>query len=264
MLRDYPQIGEFSYIPAEGLATGVLAGTVRAMTAAGQLVDFKADRPGSSALRQRLATALAPARLSWLALEHGRRIVDLRPDTAPTAGSSDAVTIRADAALLQHSGLAVAFTTADCLPIVLSAGWPQAAAVLAVHAGWRGLAAGILEAAVQHLTAAAGLVANQCQAWIGPGIDQANYEIATDTQQQLLARPAVAAAAASSRCFTPSRPEHCLADLTALAVLILQDQGLPTDQIQTSGLSTFTDRTLHSARRDGDSSGRMANFVVLL
>ncbi|MCL2632755.1 MAG: polyphenol oxidase family protein, partial [Coriobacteriia bacterium] len=69
---------------------------------------------------------------------------------------------------------------------------------------------------------------------------------------------------APERGFIPNRPGHWLADLPLMAEMILHEQGIHVDNISNSGLSTFTRPDMHSARRDGDASGRMATFVVLM
>jgi copper oxidase (laccase) domain-containing protein len=190
----------------------------------------------------------------------------------------------ADAAILTRPGTAVAFTTADCVPILIS----SKSAALAIHAGWRSLAGGIIEKAVGMLleyeiektrfeavggssdsndssssdirasdNALAGL-----RVWVGPAIDQANYEIDDATSSQLLSRPAIAKNAES--CLVQNRPGHWLADLPKMAELIFRDLGIAETHITQSQLSTYNEAILHSARRDGEDSGRMANFIVLL
>jgi copper oxidase (laccase) domain-containing protein len=208
-----------------------------------------------------LAEQLSPLTLTWLSLEHGTRLWLDAPEGADPA-SGDGLCPRADAALLNRPGRAVAFTTADCLPLLVTcqttAGQPAA---LAIHAGWRSLAGGIIEMALAALAAAANCQLADFSAWLGPAIDQQHYEVDAPVYQGLLSRPAVAALQAD--LLQPSRPGHWLADLVGCAVAVLLDCGLPAESLQISGLSTFNELDLHSARRDGEPAGRMATFVAI-
>jgi len=300
-------LGEFALIEAQGMPSEVRAGTITAVGNGLAPVDFKADTHEGESNRQRLAELLLPAQLAWLSLEHGTSVAVL--DHMPSQGEK----VVADAAILTKPGSALAFTTADCVPIIVSL--DPAVALAVIHAGWRSLAGGIIERAVEALLGAAAVNAGmdenrdigapgnpqimmletqhtttsetqhtttsetqhtatpeiqfnaapasnrQLHAWIGPAIDQANYEIDNATYERLLSRPAVAAQ--PELCFTQNRPGHWLADLPRMAELILLSCGLVHENIWRSGLSTYTHPDLHSARRDGKNSGRMATFALL-
>jgi YfiH family protein len=182
------------------------------------------------------------------------------------AGTNHPAVLRpqADGVLITQPDIAVAFTTADCLPVILSCkGGANSRGPLAVaiHAGWRGLADGIVEAAVEKLCAEAGCSPSDLSAWIGPGIDPAHYEIDGITRERLLSRPAVNSNAKG--CFTPTPPDHWFADLPEMADSILWLAGLKDNRIKRCKLSTYTSGILHSARRDGEASGRMATICFL-
>ena len=273
--------GEFTLIEASGLGKQVFAGTITAKASSDLLhtgwVDFKDGTEAGQAARACLAEMLLPWSLTWLSLVHGVDVAVF--DQLPEAATKTV----ADAAILTRPGTAVAFTTADCVPILIN----SKSAALAIHAGWRSLAGGIIEKAVGMLLeyeiekaqfeAGGGSSDSSCDScdirtsdsalaglrvWVGPAIDQANYEIDDATSSQLLSRPAIAKSAES--CLLQNRPGHWLADLPKMAELILRDMGIAENHITQSQLSTYNEATLHSARRDGEDSGRMANFVVLL
>ncbi len=185
-------------------------------------------------------------RVSWLEQVHGARVL-------PAAASGHAG--EADAQYCTQPGLACAILTADCLPVLLCnrAGDRVAAA----HAGWRGLAAGVLEATVATLdTAPADLLA-----WLGPAIGPGAFEVGAEVRQAFVdaAGPTASSVAA---CFAPgARAGHYLADLYALARLRLAAAGVSA--VYGGGLCTYTDaQRFFSYRRDG-RTGRMATLIAL-
>ncbi|MDR1422983.1 MAG: polyphenol oxidase family protein [Coriobacteriales bacterium] len=229
---------------------GLLAFTTAAPT------DYRAGTETGEINRRDLERDLAPLELSWLALEHGGRVV------CDPSGSS----LAADAAVVTQAGHAVAFTTADCLPVIIADLANHA--VAGIHAGWRGLASGVIENTVNMLLAyeqADRYEASALYAWIGPGIAQEDYEVGADVRDALLSLSVLAELSeAHDRLFLPARPGHWLADLPFIAALILTDAGLSPDAITRYPTSTFRGSHLHSARRDGELSGRMATVVGLL
>jgi YfiH family protein len=247
-------LAEFKLIRADNLAPGIFAGTVIGRATTGEAVDFTSDTENGENTRLRLAEALRPVSLSWLSLQHGTDLIVYRQETAMEPKAAG------DAALLLQRGLAIAFTAADCLPIIISSD----DAVLAIHAGWRGLADGIIESAIQTMLKLCSVNISDLRAWIGPAIDQANYEIDTPVREQLLNRQAIREAAEGENGFTANRPGHWLADLPRMAELILYDLGFTDRHLVNTGLSTYECLDLHSARRDGNASGRMATFAALL
>src|SRR5690606_41092125 len=132
----------------------------------------------------------------------------------------------------------------DCVPLLLADEQHQAA----VHAGWRGLAAGIVEAALARFPRPAAV-----RAWIGPAIGGCCYEIGADVAEQL-AGPGAAAAVVPHR-------DRWLADLPALVEARLQSGGVPL--VERSGPCTRCDpgRNWWSYRRDGAGAGRNHAFI---
>ncbi len=189
-----------------------------------------------------------PSSPHWLHQVHGTGV--LRFD-APAAGEvpGDAEP-EADAAVTSTPGTVLAILTADCLPVVFAA--VDGSEVGAAHAGWRGLASGVLEATV----AAMRTPAARLQAWLGPAASPLAYEIGAEVREAFVADDAEAASA-----FAATRPGHWRVDLYALARRRLQASGIPAASIHGGGLCTISDpRSFYSHRRD-PRTGRMATLV---
>lgn len=176
----------------------------------------------------------------WLRQVHGTRVV-----RDPRADAED----EADAAVSRIPGTVLAILTADCLPVVFASSDGRVIAV--AHAGWRGLAAGVLEATVEAMAVPPGAVL----AWLGPAAGPDAYEVGSEVRDAFLGHDPRAAAA-----FTQTRPGHWHADLYALARQRLHAAGLAPAAIHGGGLSTLTDPRFYSHRRD-QRTGRMATLV---
>ena len=202
------------------------------------------DRETVRANRARLARCL-PREPAWLRQVHGARVVDASSVTTPHV-------VEADASFTGAPGVVAAILVADCMPVLFCdrAGTRVAAA----HAGWRGLAAGVLEATV----AASGLEPDATIAWIGPAIGPSRFEVGDDVREAFLAASDDAAVRAA---FVPRGPGKWLADLPALARTRLASIGVR--DVHASGLCTASDaRRFYSYRRDG-VTGRMAALIWL-
>jgi YfiH family protein len=235
----------------DALAPGGLAG-----------LEGAASRSQTTGARAWLASRLEPLTLQWLALEHGAKVA-LIDEPAAGAGGRKAMpdAVPGDAALIRHSGQAVACTTADCLPIVVYSNDERCAAL--IHAGWRGLAAGVIGEALSRMARVCPCphththTHTHLAAWIGPGIGQEDYEVGGDVRDALLG-----AVPSATACFKPSgRPGRWLADIKGIARAQLSAHGVDAAQIEAHPASTCSDPRFHSHRRDGASSGRMATLV---
>jgi len=184
---------------------------------------------------------LLPALPIWLTQVHGSRVADAA-SAAPGA--------EADAIVASGPGLVCAIQTADCLPVLLcdSAGHVVGAA----HAGWRGLAAGVLENTVASMRAAG---ADELMAWMGPAIGPGRFEVGVDVLTAFVERDMEAARAFQK---IPARAGKYWADIYALARLRLQSVGV--QRIFGGGMCTVSERSFYSYRRDG-VTGRMATLV---
>lgn len=123
--------------------------------------------------RRRYAAAIGAAPV-WLRQVHGTRVVAL---TGADAEAGAAVH-DADACVTSEAGVACVIQVADCLPVLFAA--PEGRAVAAAHAGWRGLAAGVLEATVAALCERSGAAPRDIEAWLGPCIGANEFEVGPD------------------------------------------------------------------------------------
>jgi polyphenol oxidase len=164
-----------------------------------------ADEPAAVLENQRrFAAALAGVRPVYLNQVHGVRVVRLHAGDQGSSASPQ----EADASFTTERGVACTVLVADCLPVLLAA--PQGRAVAAAHAGWRGLAGGVLEATVAALCAAATCRPESISAWLGACIGPTRFEVGDDVR--------LAFGAACAGHFHPTgQPGKWWADLPALA-----------------------------------------------
>ena len=174
----------------------------------------------------------------WLKQVHGTA-VRIAGNPAP---------VEADAAIAHEPGTTVAVLTADCLPIVLCA--TDGDEIAAVHAGWRGLAAGVIEATISRMATPP----QQLLAWIGPAISQPAFEVGGEVRDAF-----VAIDPGAESCFRGNHRGRWQADLYALARRQLGALGIGA--VHGGGFCTFADsERFFSYRRDGQC-GRMATFI---
>lgn len=214
---------------------GVSSGTYASLN----LGAHTGDAPAAVQENRRRFTAACglPAEPAWLAQVHGN---DVAVD--PAAGDA------ADAALTRRDRTVCAVMIADCLPVLfVSEGGEELAAA---HAGWRGLAAGILENTVGTFSAPPpGIIA-----WLGPAISQAAFEVGDEVRQVFVGADTAAAA-----FFAANQSGRWQADLYGLARQRLESAGVT--RIFGGRFCTFGDPDrFFSYRRDGQC-GRMAGFV---
>ncbi|WP_149195523.1 peptidoglycan editing factor PgeF [Luteimonas suaedae] len=164
----------------------------------------------------------------------------------PAAGDEP----EADASVTSEPGVVLAVLTADCLPVVLAA--KDGSAIAAAHAGWRGLAAGVLERTVAAMHARPG----DLVAWLGPAAGPQAYEVDAGVREAFVAHDAGAGVA-----FTSTRPGHWRADLYALARMRLASAGLADGDVHGGGLCTISDPNRFFSYRRDTRTGRMATVV---
>lgn len=221
------------------------------------------DDAACVAANQAMLREVCGASPVWLHQVHGTRVVHLQPqDAEPGAPVHEA-----DASVSTHPGLACAVQTADCLPVLMSA---RGLAVGAAHAGWRGLALGVVEATLAAVCEAASCAPGEVEVWLGASIGPGQFEVGADVLQAFgvspEATPATLATGATgaARRFAsrgPAHPGKWLADLPGLASDRLRAAGVT--QLSSAGACTVEDRSrFFSFRRDG-LTGRMAAVVWL-
>lgn len=217
---------------------GVSAGAYASLNLALHVADDpQAVAANRRCLRERLDL---PAEPVWLTQVHGRGIV--AADTAAPGAEGDG-------AVCRMPGHVCAVMTADCLPVLLCD--RAGTVVAAAHAGWRGLAEGVIEATV----AAMGLPGNSLLAWLGPAIGPQAFEVGDEVRAAFVAHNPAAAEA-----FEP-RAERWHADIYRLAHQRLAALGI--SEVFGGGLCTYSDAArFYSYRRDG-ATGRMATVIWL-
>lgn len=188
-----------------------------------------------------------PSAPHWLRQVHGTAV--LRFEAAP-AGQGVEFEPTADAAVTSVPGVVLAILTADCLPVVLAA--RDGREIGAAHAGWRGLADGMLEATVAAMQTAPGAL----QAWLGPAAGPAEYEIGEDVFNAFVERDAGAAGA-----FVATRPGHWKVDLYALARRRLVAAGVDPAAISGGELCTIAEPGRFYSHRRDRRTGRMATLA---
>ncbi len=206
------------------------------------------DDPAAVAENRRLLRACLPDEPLWLQQVHGVEVA---------IAGRDAPGVVADAAVASSPGQVCAVLTADCLPVLLCD--ERASVVAAAHAGWRGLAAGVLEATVR----AMGIGPGRILAWLGPAIGPDAFEVGEEVRQAFLDHHPLSAIA-----FRPAlpgtldeAPKKWLANLPALARIRLAAMGV--DRIYGGQGCTYRDAgRFFSYRRDG-RTGRMAAVIWL-
>ncbi|HEU4778697.1 MAG TPA: peptidoglycan editing factor PgeF [Steroidobacteraceae bacterium] len=194
-----------------------------------------------AANRARLKTLLAlPAEPAWLSQVHGTVVADV--DSHPQG------VIVADAAVARQPGRVCVVMVADCLPVLFAS--RDGSRIAAAHAGWRGLASGVLEQTVKAL----GVPGEELTAWLGPAISQKHFEVGDEVRETFLKFDR----AANSR-FKMNARGRWQADLAGLARLRLASMGLTT--VLGGDCCTYADpERFYSHRRDG-KGGRMAALI---
>jgi len=222
------------------------------------LADHVGDDPSAvQTNRARLRSAL-PADPIWLAQVHGAVVHEV-DGTLPRVADRTAAIPVADGAVTDRPGSVLAVLTADCLPVLLADA--DGGVIGAAHAGWRGLAAGILEE-----TVAAMLRRNSranLRAWIGPAIHQSRYEVGDDVRSAILESVAYEGnSTVFAETFQPSGdPGKWLFDLPGMATLRLQGLGVTVLPYPTPCTAANPDQ-FWSFRRDR-SGGRTAGCIWL-
>lgn len=219
------------------------------------------DPTAVQANRARLAATL-PAAPLWLDQVHGTQVLDAdelalvgtsKRHRATFSESVEGAAPVADAVLSSTPGRVLAIMTADCLPVLLAD--DRAGVVGLAHAGWRGLAAGVLENTLLALRRRAP-ASSRWRAWIGPAIGQAAFEVGEEVRKAFVDNDATTAS-----YFVPGRAHRWHADLAGLAAYRLAKLGV--NLVEASGLCTYARPDLfYSYRRDG-STGRMATLAWL-
>lgn len=226
-----PRVRTLITTRAGGASRGAYAGLNLGLRSGDDAETVASNR---ASLRQRL-----PAEPLWLRQVHGTTVIE-----ADAADENP----EADAALARRKGKVCAVLTADCLPLLLCD--EAGTVVAAVHAGWRGLCAGVIEQTLRAMERPP----QALLAYLGPAIGPAAYEVGAEVR-----RAFVDADAQADTAFAPGKPGKFYADLYALARQRLARGGVA--RVYGGGYCTYTERErFYSYRRDG-VTGRMASLI---
>jgi hypothetical protein len=226
------------------VTTRALSGVSRAAFAAFNLGAHCGDDVDDVHFNRAALTALLdlPSPPRWLRQVHGTHV-----QIFDVASTQDEESPRADAAIARTPGVVLAVLTADCLPLLVCA--DDGAEIAAIHAGWRGLAAGVIERCIENLHAPR----DKLRVWLGPAIGPRSYEVGEDVRATFVAQDA-----ANAQAFVPTRAEHWRCDLYTLARRRLHALGVT--HVHGGEFDTFTDARFYSYRRDG-ITGRFASMI---
>lgn len=208
------------------------------------------DDPDTVRKNRAAVRAMLPGDPAWISQVHGIAVVD-----AASVGPDQPVRV-ADASIATQPGVVCAVLTADCLPVLFAD--LDGKVVGAAHAGWRGLAAGVLAATVSAMREAG---AGEITAWLGPAIGPAQFEVGPDVLDAFLSSGADAKKVGASFTPYPGRPGKYLANMNALAKLLLARDGVTRVWGGSHCTASETDR-FYSYRRDG-VTGRLASLIWL-
>ncbi len=212
------------------------------------------DRPHVLANRHSLQKRLQLPRVQWLTQVHGTRVVEI----GGRGGVESDVSVTADGSTTTCDDVVCAVLTADCLPVLLCD--RQGTRVAALHAGWRGLAGGVLAAGVERFTAPVA----DLLAYLGPAISQPCFEVGAEVLEAFLAAAHTPEQSrAIEAAFAPGTqdPLRYRADLYALARAELRALGVTA--VYGGGLCTFRDSQRFFSYRRKARTGRMASLIWL-
>jgi YfiH family protein len=205
------------------------------------LGDHVGDAPLAVERNRMLLNSLLPSEPVWLEQAHGTIVAN-----ADMAGCLP----QADACIARHPSAVCVVMTADCLPVLLCD--THGSVVGVAHAGWKGLAAGVIEATVEKMAVAP----HNLMAWLGPAISQQAFEVGEEVRTAFVAMQPQSASA-----FIPGKNGKWYADLYALARLRLNALGVTT--ICGGGYCTYRERERFFSYRRDRATGRMGTFIWL-
>jgi YfiH family protein len=193
-------------------------------------------------LRQALQLPAEPA---WLEQVHGVEVVEASGLSGPCA---------ADASISTECGVVCTVMTADCLPVLMCD--RRGRGVAAAHAGWRGLAAGVIEATAKRLCQRLDCDAGELLVWLGPAIGPQAFEVGSEVRDAFTANDT-----AAGQAFIANRPGHWLADIYLLARQALRRQGI--EAVYGGGRCTYNEVENFFSFRRNSTTGRMASLIWL-
>lgn len=227
--------GGFSQSPFDSLNLGLHVG----------------DDPGTVQKNRDALKVVLPNEPIWLNQVHGTQVIDA--DASKESNDACSYVPSADASVTTTPGRVLAIMTADCLPVLLAS--RDGKVVGAAHAGWRGLAAGVIEQTVALMrTKQSNQAQSEILAYLGPAIGPHAFEVGSEVRDIFMAQNP-----ASAACFEQLQEKgKYLADIYGLACLRLNALGI--EHIEGGGECTLQNPDYFSYRRD-QQTGRMGSFI---
>ena len=237
IVPDWPAPGN-----VRACATTRIGGVSREEFSSLNLAGHVGDRDDNVAENRNRLRAFAglPAEPRWLRQAHGNRVVDF---------ASEAMPAPADASVSSGPGQVCAILSADCLPVLLCS--DDGKQIAAVHAGWQGLAGGVIEAALKKMFCDG----SQLLAWLGPAIGPAAYQVGANVRNVFIEK-----SQASAIFFAEDGPGHWKMDLYGLARHILEARGVG---VFGGDFCTYTESQRFFSYRRDDRCGRQACMIWL-
>jgi len=205
------------------------------------LGDHVGDKSHAVARNRQMLASIIPSKPVWLQQVHGNVVVN--------AGSTGCLP-EADAEIARHRGAVCVVMTADCLPVLLCD--EDGTVVGAVHAGWKGLTAGVIESTVRKMD----IATDKVMAWLGPAISQRAFEVGAEVRDVFVAQHAQA-----SEAFLPSANGKWMADIYLLAHQRLH--GLGIKRVYGGEYCTYREAERFFSYRREKLTGRMGTFIWL-
>jgi YfiH family protein len=217
------------------------------------------DDPEAVEINRARLLALTGAPAAWLEQIHGAQVV--RADEVLADAQQGEAPVRADASVTDQPGVVCVVMIADCMPVLFCD--EKGRAVGAAHAGWRGLAAGIVEKTAQRVADLAGEGTGALSAYLGPAIGPRAFEVGADVRDAFMDGVDGVQRDETAKGFVPraEKPGKYFADLAALARIRLNQIGMT--RVSGGDICTVTQRErFYSYRRDRET-GRMAAMIWL-
>lgn len=216
-------------------------------------------RHGFATRRGRLEDVV-PQPVARLKQVHGAAVLTLPPepdDRTPFLEAKVDLRPHADALITDRPATTVAVAVADCLPVLIVD--PHAGVVAAVHAGWRGLAAGVIENVVETMATGFGAEPADLVVGIGPAIGPCCFEVGPEVLDAFVER-----GYGDEACVTGPPAERPYCNLSAVASAIVRRLGVPRENVADAALCTKCNSDwLWSYRQDGGNAGRMICGIAL-
>jgi polyphenol oxidase len=254
-----PRVHAFMTTRAGGVSTGAFDGGAPGAGGLnlGLSTDDVLDDIHENRHRALAMTGLPQA--AWLSQIHSAQVENAADVLARRARGE---TVRADASATDQANVVCVAMAADCLPVLFCD--DEGRAVGAAHAGWRGLAAGIVEKTGERVAQLAGVSSSRLNAFLGAAIGPCAFEVGEDVRDAFMSASNPANRETTASAFVPTgAPGKFLADIYRLARLRLADIGVDASRVHGGTHCTLTEKERFYSYRRERTTGRMAAMIWL-